>query len=125
MLPGEDVRAVLTKWAVDHSVKAASVLSAVGSLKQASLRYAGEPTATVLQGPFEIVSLSGMLAASGVHLHVAIADKVGKSLGGHLDEGSLVHTTLEIAIGVYFGVEMLRQNDARTGYNELFLQGCR
>ena len=125
LLPDDDLRIVLTKWAVDRKIRAASILSAVGSVKKANLRFAAQPNATLIEGPLEVVALSGMLAASGVHLHMSVSDKMGKTVGGHLADGALVYTTLELAIGVYRDVEMLRQNDERTGFNELFFQGCR
>lgn len=121
LLPGEDVRAHLESWAKEKSIKAASVLSAVGSLKQAAIRYADQKEVTILTGPFEIVSMSGLIANSGAHVHLAIADKTGKTVGGHLGEGAIVYTTVELVIGVYRDVEFRRELETRTGYKELFL----
>ena len=122
LLPGADVRQSLENWAKAGSVKAASIVSAVGSLKSAALRFSDQKDATLLKGPFEIVSLSGLVASSGVHLHASVSDSAGKTLGGHLAEGSIVYTTLELVIGVYRDVEFLRKQDDKTGYSELFIQ---
>jgi predicted DNA-binding protein with PD1-like motif len=46
------------------------MLSAVGSLRDPSLRLAGNSEATFLAGNFEIVSLVGTLSRTGAHLHV-------------------------------------------------------
>jgi hypothetical protein len=50
-------------------------------------------------GKHEIVSLVGTLALDGDHLHIAVSDSTGRTIGGHLMEGSLVYTTAEIAVG--------------------------
>ena len=121
LVPGDDVRLTIEKWAKANNVKAASVLSAVGSLKIAALRFADQKDATLLKGPFEIVSLSGLAASSGVHLHASVSDLAGKTLGGHLSEGSIVYTTLELVLGVYRDTEFVRKQDDKTGYAELFM----
>lgn len=120
LLPGADVRLSLEDWAKTKSIRAASVLSAVGSLKTATLRFADEKEATKLTGPFELVSLSGLLGKNGLHLHVSVSDKSGKTFGGHVADGCIVYTTLELVIGVYGQVEFVRQLESRTGYSELF-----
>jgi uncharacterized protein len=35
-------------------------------------------------GPFEIVSLVGTIAINGPHIHIALSDGNGTTLGGHL-----------------------------------------
>lgn len=66
---------------------------------------------------YEVVSLSGTVALTGHHVHVSVSDGDGKTVGGHLLkvksenripvsvvsdflwlQGSLVYTTLELAI---------------------------
>ncbi|MEH2445742.1 MAG: DUF296 domain-containing protein [Nostoc sp.] len=36
--------------------------------------------------------------AIGVHLHIAISDQEGKTIGGNLDDGCIIYTTTEIVI---------------------------
>ncbi|MDB5248425.1 MAG: hypothetical protein JWQ40_2819, partial [Segetibacter sp.] len=98
--PGDDVKFALDNYVKEQNIKAACIITCVGSLEQASIRYANKPLAETITGKFEIVSLSGTLARSGSHLHIAISDGNGKMIGGHLKEGSLVYTTLEIVIGI-------------------------
>lgn len=121
LLPGDDVRASLDRWAKEGQIQAASILSAVGSLTVASIRFADEKEASTLKGPFEIVALSGVVSADGSHTHIAVSDRAGKTLGGHLGQGSLVHTTLELVLGVYGEMRFLRSEDPRSGYKELFI----
>lgn len=117
--PGADLKASLQQVTQEQGVTAGCLVSAVGSLQQASLRFAGQDTATVVSGRFEIVSLVGTLSLDGVHLHLAIADEQGQLLGGHVMPGCLVYTTAEIVLGQLTGVAFQRHLDPQTGYREL------
>jgi len=121
--PGEDLRDAIERLAHEHHVEAGCILSAVGSLTVATLRLAGAETFSKFTGPFEIVSLSGTLAPSGVHLHLAVAGADGKAIGGHLVHGCVVHTTVEIVVADMAGVRFARLPDATTGYKELNIWG--
>jgi predicted DNA-binding protein with PD1-like motif len=117
--PGEDPLAVLDAFAMEMRLEAAYVITCVGSLTRAVLRYANQEEATVLEGHFEIVSLTGVLSIYGSHYHIAIADGEGRTYGAHLLEGSQVYTTAEIILGSLDGVRFLRTFDPVTGYEEL------
>ncbi len=123
LTPGEDLRNAIERMAHEHHVEAGCILSAVGSLTSAALRLAGAEVPTKFAGPFEIVSLSGTLSPSGVHLHLSIAGIDGKAVGGHLLNGCVVHTTVEIVIADMAGVRFARMPDATTGYKELNIWG--
>ncbi|MCC6189521.1 MAG: DNA-binding protein [Anaerolineales bacterium] len=120
--PGQDLKAELDSFAVRHDLEAACVLASVGSLTRAVLRFANQPKATILEGYFEIVALTGTLARHGSHIHIAISDGEGRTYGAHLMDGSRVYTTAEIVIGVVPGVRFLRTPDLDTGYDELDIQ---
>ena len=120
LTPHQDLIKVLKAWASEHN--AASVLSAVGSLNHANLRFANQPEATRMDGPLEILSLSGTLSKHGVHLHLSVADGRGKTTGGHLKLGSEVYTTAEIVLGVYPNLVFGRELDETYGYNELVVR---
>lgn len=117
--PGEDVRPLLEEWAQRNAIEAASILSAVGSLTRAHIRYAGRADGIVSSGDLEVCSFSGTLSRHGVHLHVSVADRNGAMLGGHVLAGCIVRTTLELVIGEVAGVSMVRTKDERTTYDEL------
>jgi hypothetical protein len=117
--PGEDLKTRLQGFTQDQSLRAGCILTTVGSLEQACLRLAGASHPTILTGPFEIVSLVGTLSREGVHLHLAIADAQGQTLGGHLMPGCRIYTTAEIVIAALSGVRFRRLPDAQTGYREL------
>lgn len=117
--PGQDLRESLSLVAQHYQLQAAMIVTAVGSLKQAALRYAGASEAVVVSGPFEIVSLVGTLSVHGLHLHGAIASSTGEMLGGHIMPGCLVYTTVEIVLAELLQYQFLREIDPQTGYREL------
>ncbi|MFN8352151.1 MAG: DUF296 domain-containing protein [Flavobacteriales bacterium] len=117
--PGEDVRPVLRAWVQQRGLKAAAITSSVGSLTQAHLRYAGRADGIVTSGDLEVLSLSGTLSVDGMHLHLTVADRDGHTLGGHLLDGCLVRTTLELTVQEIGGVRMTRVHDPASGYDEL------
>ncbi|MBV8887851.1 MAG: DNA-binding protein [Chroococcidiopsidaceae cyanobacterium CP_BM_RX_35] len=117
--PDQDLRQSLETFAIERDIKAGFVLTAIGSLQQAKIRFANQSASTVLQDRFEILSLNGTLAITGVHLHICIADKVGQTLGGHLSDGCIIYTTAEIVIGTSEEFTFVRTLDQQTGYKEL------
>ena len=117
--PGADLRQALEAWMGEQQEQAACLISAVGSLSVAQLRFAGAAEATAIHGELEILSLSGTLSPDGAHLHLAIADSSGGVIGGHLGAGSLVRTTAELVIGLLPDWRFNRELDPATGYPEL------
>lgn len=119
LTPDQDLKVELDRIAAIRSIEAACVLTCVGSLRKAVLRYANQSNTVELAGFFEIVSLTGTFSRHGSHFHIAIADSDGKTWGAHLLEGSAIYTTAEIVIGILPGIHLLRTQDPRTGYPEL------
>lgn len=119
MLPGEDVREALAAWCAERSIEAAAILSAVGSVSKAMIRFGGRSEGTAIEGDLEVCALSGTLSRHGMHLHIAAADADGRMTGGHLLNGTIVRTTLDLVVHEIGGVRMLRKPDATTGYEEL------
>ncbi|MBH8574751.1 DUF296 domain-containing protein [Nostocaceae cyanobacterium CENA369] len=102
-----------------YLITSETAVSAIGSLKKATIRFANRENSTVLEDKFEIITLNGTIAIAGVHLHIAIADKQGKTIGGHLVNGSIIYTTAEIVIGASEEFTFNRTFDEQTGYQEL------
>ncbi|MGD1950519.1 MAG: PPC domain-containing DNA-binding protein [Leptolyngbyaceae cyanobacterium] len=117
--PGEDLKQSLLRYCIDQKIDAAYMLSCVGSLRQAAIRFANQPEGTVLEQPLEIVSLEGTLSQHGVHLHIAVSDSEGQVIGGHLMDGSNIYTTAEIVLGIVPNALFKRKIDPLTGYREL------
>lgn len=117
--PGQDLRVELEKFTRRMNLRAGFILTAVGSLRKASLRLANQKDAAAYDDKFEIVSLVGTLSPDGPHLHLSLSDSSGKTIGGHLVEGSIIYTTAEIIIGELKGLRFTREQDEQTGYQEL------
>ncbi|MGL5925026.1 PPC domain-containing DNA-binding protein [Chroococcidiopsis sp.] len=117
--PSQDLRQSLKDFVQTQNIEAGFILTAIGSLKQAAIRFADRQELTILHDKFEILSLNGTVANTGVHLHITISDRNGKTIGGHLVDGCIIYTTAEIVIGVSEEFRFLRTPDPETGYLEL------
>jgi uncharacterized protein len=117
--PNQDLKTELKKFVVENNIQAGFILTAVGSLKKARLRFANQKQSTSFVENFEIVSLVGTLSQDGMHLHVALADSKGNTIGGHLEGGCMVYTTAEIVLGESNTYTFARVFDSDTGFNEL------
>lgn len=120
--PGADLRAAFEELVREHGEHAGFVISAIGSLDGAVLRFAAEPNAARLEGPMEIVSLAGSVSADGAHLHMSVADRTGRVWGGHVAYGNIVRTTVEALVVALPDWSLSREVDAGTGYPELVVR---
>lgn len=121
--PGQFLKEGIEKVAHDKKVKAGVLLSIVGGLENAKLRMAGsEPENQMVRewdGPFEIVSGTGTISEDGCHIHIALSDRQGNVIGGHLKDGCKVKYTAEIVLGVFDDITYRRKLDESTGFKEL------
>jgi predicted DNA-binding protein with PD1-like motif len=116
--PDADLRGELEHRAREQRASCA-VASAVGSLTVAVLRFAGADNNTIVDGPLEVLSLSGIICPDGAHLHALVADRDGRVIGGHVASGCRVATTVELALLPVTGMALARRHDPETGYREL------
>ena len=118
--PGQDLFDSIEEFVKQNTIEAGCVLSSVGSLTHATLRLANRSAYNDYEGHFEIVSMTGTVSIYGSHIHVAISDGDGVTLGGHLVSGCKIYTTAEIVLleldDVIYKREM-HENDS--GYEEL------
>ena len=117
--PGQDLKQELAAFAKTNRLRAGFVASAVGSLTDVHLRYANQDAGARLTGHFELLSLSGTLAEDGMHVHLSVADSAGRTYGGHLLDGNLVYTTVELVVGEATDLRFGREVDSTFGYREL------
>ena len=117
--PGDDPKAALDALAEARAWEAASVLTCVGSLRKAVLRFANQEDAVTLTGHFEIVSLTGVFSRHGGHYHIAIADGAGRTYGAHLMDGSEIYTTAEIVLAVLDDVRYTVYEEVAFGLENL------
>lgn len=114
LMPGDDLRLTLAG-------RTGFVVAGIGSMRHAELRLAGAPGPTHLDGPLEILTLSGSLTPGGVHLHASVSDAQGRVMGGHVCAGCEVLTTVELLIAPLPAGSLTREPDAATGYTELVI----
>lgn len=121
--PGSDLKESLKNFVRSHNLQAGFILTTVGSLKKVTLRFANQQASHLFEQKFEIVSLCGTLSPDGVHLHIAISDHNGRTIGGHLEQGCIIYTTAEIVIGESEDFIFARALDQQTGFKELEILG--
>ncbi len=117
--PNQDLKQSLKDFVALNQIKSGFILTTVGSLKQAKIRFADQSNGKYFHDKFEILSLVGTLSTSGIHLHIAISDRDGQTIGGHLEDGCIIYTTAEIVIGASEEFTFLRTIDEQTGFKEL------
>ncbi|MFA6896734.1 MAG: PPC domain-containing DNA-binding protein [Patescibacteria group bacterium] len=117
--PGQDLKQEIEDVVKQKDIKAGIIASIVGSLTKAVLRIADGVNVKQWDGLFEIVSGTGTVSVNGCHIHISIADREGAVFGGHLKQGCVINTTVELVILFFKNTEFKRLPDETTGYNEL------
>jgi predicted DNA-binding protein with PD1-like motif len=120
--PGKDLRAALESELQGQGGDAAFVIAGTGSLAITHLRFAGAQESTIIEGPVEILTLTGTLSRDGAHLHMSVADAQGHVFGGHVAQGCTVRTTAEVLIVLLPEWSFAREPDPVTGYRELVVR---
>lgn len=120
--PHEDLKKSIQEFAHINHIRAGAIVTCVGSLEQYTLRFANQQNATAAIGHFEILSLTGTLSDSAIHVHLSVADSTGKTIGGHLLDGNLIYTTAEIVLIEMTDLEFHREIDSTHGYPELIIK---
>jgi predicted DNA-binding protein with PD1-like motif len=116
---GADLRESIEAWVRSSGIHAGCVLACVGSLSRAVLRMPGATDFLDIERDIEIVSMEGTLSPDGCHVHVAVSDRTGAVLGGHLVSGCTVRTTAEIVLAEVESHDFRREHDSATGFAEL------
>jgi predicted DNA-binding protein with PD1-like motif len=120
--PGQDLFDSIEEVVRENHIEAGCVLSSVGSLTHATLRLANREYYNEYEGHFEIVSMTGTVSVHGSHIHVAISDGDGVTIGGHLVSGCKIYTTAEIVLVVLDDIVYKRELfEDDSGYEELMV----
>jgi predicted DNA-binding protein with PD1-like motif len=130
LTPGQDLREALEAAVREQGCQAAFVLSGIGSLVDARIRFAGAKEPFLVRGDSEILSLSGTVGVGAAgnavqghsHLHMAVAAAAGEVFGGHVAPGCRVRTTAEVLLALLPEWAFTREPDAATGYPELVVK---
>ena len=119
LLPASDLRRGIEQAVGALPEQCGFVLSGIGSLGQANLRFAAAESSSLFVEPLEVLSLAGSVTPEGAHLHASVSTASGRVLGGHLGYGCLVRTTAEVLIAVLPEWKLSRELDPASGYKEL------
>jgi len=126
LTPGTDLKRGILSICAQKKIQTGVIASCVGSLSEACLRMADGVSLIRQKGPFELTSLSGTITSDSAHLHCSLYDHTMNSIGGHVMEGCLVHTTMELCIlDLSDEVKSDRIMDPGTGYDELVVTALR
>lgn len=120
--PNQDLKVELFRIAKEKNLKAAVIVSGVGSLQKVALRLADGKSISHFEGPQEIVSMTGTLSAEAMHVHLSASDSTGKTIGGHLVDGCLIYTTVELVLIEQLDLEYFREEDPTYGWKELVVR---
>ncbi|MEA2104561.1 MAG: PPC domain-containing DNA-binding protein [Candidatus Cloacimonadota bacterium] len=114
---GEDFLEKLIEFATENKLQNAIILNGVGMLKDAEIGYFedGKYLKKIFNTPAELVSTNGNMYLNQDnkpewHIHVALADKTHKMIGGHILSG-LVWNTAEIFIQTISGARFIRESE--------------
>jgi predicted DNA-binding protein with PD1-like motif len=120
--PGDDLIDSVMEFSRQNSIEAGGIVTCVGSLTRARLRFANEREYETLDTKgqhFEIVSLVGTFSTTDYHMHLSLANEKGEVFGGHASSGNKVYTTAEILIVEGLDWSFRREKDPVTTYSEL------
>jgi predicted DNA-binding protein with PD1-like motif len=112
--PGEDVLNSLNEIIKKNNIKNAAVLTAYGTFDRIHLHWVtttGFPPVEYYEkdeGPYEVLSIGGVIVNGEPHLHVTVSNRKG-AYGGHLHEGCRVLYVFEMVLGILDGPEMRRE----------------
>jgi len=104
---GEDVLLGIRAAVDEAGIRHALILSGVGSISRYHVhvvKTTNVPPGDVFfqgEGPYDILSITGMVMDGRVHAHITFSNTEG-AMGGHLEEGCRI---------LSFGVVMLAQTD--------------
>lgn len=119
---GMDLKEEIERYAKDNNIQAGCILSAVGCLTNLTLRTAGAKSVETIEDDFEIVSATGTISKDGCHIHISVSDDRMQTYGGHLKDGCIVNTTVELVLLELEEYSFSREMDGNTNYKELVIR---
>ena len=109
--PGDDVLLTLRAAVEEQGIRNAGILSGVGSLDRYNIHVVKTtnmpPGNTFVQGegPFDILSVTGLVVNGKVHAHITFSN-TELAMGGHLEEGCRVLTFAVVLMAEALDVDL-------------------
>ncbi len=122
LVEGNDIKKEIISYCQSKNIEAGVIISAVGCIQHLHIRLAEAKNYINAKERYEIVSITGTVSKDDVHIHISVSDNTGKTVGGHLKDGTIVDTTCEIVIYELKDYIFTRELDNITGYDELLIQ---
>ncbi len=119
LVRGDDLKKEIINYCKNNNIEAGVIVSAVGCIKHLHIRLAEAKDYIDNEECYEIVSITGTVSKDDVHIHISVSDNTGKTIGGHLKDGTIIDTTCEIVIYELKDYIFTREFDEETGYDEL------
>ena len=119
---GSNLKKEIISYCQKKNIKAGVIICAVGCIQHLHIRLAEAKEYIDKEGCYEIVSITGTLSQKDVHIHIAVSDNTGKTVGGHLKDGTIIDTTCEVVICELKDYVFTREPDSETGYDELVIK---
>ena len=116
---GQDLFDSIQDFVNEKQIQAGCVISSVGSLRRAVLRFANNRSFSEIEKFFEIASITGVVSIHGSHLHISISDGDGQTIGGHMESGCKIYTTAEVVLLAFDDLSYRREYADDSGYEEL------
>lgn len=120
----DDVLECVEAVAREADIRAGAVVSGIGTLKKARLHWITRtdfPSVDEFrdfEGPYEIASISGIIANHKPHLHTCISDLKG-TYAGHVEPGCKVMYLAELVIVKFANMSLERLPHPETGVSQL------
>lgn len=122
LVKGNDLKKEIISYCQKENIEAGVIICAVGCVSHLHIRLAGAKDYIDNEDLYEIVSITGTISKDDVHIHISVSDKTGKTIGGHLKDGTIVDKTCEVVIYELKDYIFSRKPDESTGYDELSVQ---
>lgn len=122
LIRGNDIKKEIIAYCQKKNIEAGVIISAVGCIKHLHIRLAEAKDYIDKEENYEIVSITGTVSKDDVHIHMSVSDNTGKTIGGHLKDGTIVDTTCEVVIYELKDYIFTREPDSITGYDELSIK---
>lgn len=122
LVRGNDLKKEIISYCQKENIEAGVIICAVGCIRHLHIRLAEAQDYIDNEEFYEIVSITGTVSKDDVHIHISVSDKKGRTIGGHLKDGTIVDTTCEVVIYELKDYIFSRKPDALTGYDELSIQ---
>ncbi len=122
LVRGNDIKKEIINYCRKENIEAGVIICAVGCIRHLHIRLAEAKDYIDNEGFYEIVSITGTVSKDDVHIHISVSDNTGKTIGGHLKDGTIVDTTCEVVIYELKDYIFSREPDSTTGYDELVIK---